>query len=445
MAWIRGAFLLSTFLAAATSLAGDEDAARRGYRHLVDTPYLVPDFHQEDFDHVWQVWPEQLRQRAEQATPDERRRLAFRRYGLTPRPDDPVRPLQYVVDDKGGWTMNCFACHGGEVAGKVVPGLPNQRFALETLTQEIAAIKKKRGRPFGRMEAGALTMPLGTTRGTTNSVVFGIVLMNLRDKDLNYRPKFLRPEFPHHDMDAPPWWHFKRRKTLYIDGFVGKDHRPLMTFMLIPTNSGEKLRGWESDYEDVLRYVASIEAPEYPWEVDAELAARGRRAYKKTCARCHGDEETYEERVVPIDELGTDPVRLRALTRKLRSDYGASWIGRYGKTPLVAEPEGYVAPPLDGVWASAPYFHNGSVPTLWHVLHPDERPVVWRRKQDGDYDRERVGLAVEELKEVPETDAIGRREYFDTRAHSKSAAGHPYPDELSAADKRAVLEYLKTR
>ena len=35
---------------------------------------------------------------------------------------------------------------------------------------------------------------------------------------------------------------------------------------------------------------------------------------------------------------------------------------------------GYVAPDLSGIWATAPYLHNGSVPTLWHLLHPAERP-----------------------------------------------------------------------
>src|SRR5213079_951338 len=36
---------------------------------------------------------------------------------------------------------------------------------------------------------------------------------------------------------------------------------------------------------------------------------------------------------------------------------------------------GYVAPILSGLWATAPYLHNGSVPTLWHLMHPAERPT----------------------------------------------------------------------
>src|SRR5690606_34085366 len=95
--------------------------------------------------------------------------------------------------------------------------------------------------------------------------------------------------------------------------------------------------------------------------------------------------------------------------------------------------EGYVAPPLDGVWASAPYFHNGSVPTLWHVLHPEQRPTVWRRTAE-EIDPEKVGLQIESVERIPltETDIAVRRQYFDTRRFGKSNSGHAYPNELTA-------------
>jgi hypothetical protein len=111
----------------------------------------------------------------------------------------------------------------------------------------------------------------------------------------------------------------------------------------------------------------------------------------------------------------------------------------------VLEPGGYVAPPLDGIWASGPYFHNGSVPTLWHVLHPEERPRVWKRTEDG-YDHHRVGLEIEEFDAVPDAmrHPAHRRRYFDTSLTGKNAAGHEFPSVLTEEEKRAVLEYLKT-
>jgi hypothetical protein len=78
-------------------------------------------------------------------------------------------------------------------------------------------------------------------------------------------------------------------------------------------------------------------------------------------------------------------------------------------------------------------------------LHPDERPAVWLRSEDG-YDRQRVGLEVEVFDSLPPeaSSPAQRRRYFDTHKPGKSAAGHLYPDELTADEKRAVLEYLKT-
>jgi hypothetical protein len=56
---------------------------------------------------------------------------------------------------------------------------------------------------------------------------------------------------------------------------------------------------------------------------------------------------------------------------------------------------GYKARPLDGIWATAPYLHNGSVPTLYHLLLPPaERPKsFWLGSRD--YDAEKVGYVWE--------------------------------------------------
>ncbi|MBW8884631.1 MAG: cytochrome c, partial [Planctomycetia bacterium] len=171
-------------------------------------------------------------------------------------------------------------------------------------------------------------------------------------------------------------------------------------------------------------------------------------AFNRVCADCHGTYGaggSYPEKTVPIDEVGTDRVRLDALSPAHRDSYGQSWFADFGKSANVSQPAGYVAPPLDGAWASPPYLHNGSVPTLWHVLHPAERPVVWTRRGDA-YDSDRVGPQIETFDSVPQriTANWERRQYFDTRAFGKSAAGHTFPDALSEDEKRAVLEYLKT-
>jgi hypothetical protein len=155
-------------------------------------------------------------------------------------------------------------------------------------------------------------------------------------------------------------------------------------------------------------------------------------------------EYSYPEKLIPISEVGTDRVRLDSLSSSHRQSYGASWFAYFGAQETWAQPDGYMAPPLDGIWASAPYFHNGSVPTLWHVLHPDDRPAVWRRTAVN-MDQQRVGLQVEELSELPAgLSARSKRHYFDTRAFGKSRQGHDFPNQLSESERTAILEYLKT-
>src|SRR5205807_444663 len=173
--------------------------------------------------------------------------------------------------------------------------------------------------------------------------------------------------------------------------------------------------------------------------IDQDLAARGETLFNKTCARCHGtyaptltrsvstptrsaseeQKNTYPNLLVPIEEVGTDRVRLDALSREHREGYGASWFAEFGKQAVIAEPGGYVAPPLDGIWATAPYFHNGSVPTLAGVLNSKARPNRFTRSfktDEADYDKVKVGWKVTELTDppAPNVPAIERRKIYDT-------------------------------
>lgn len=433
------------------SEAQAETPAERGFRLLTEKAYLTPDFDQEVFDKLYTVWPRALRKQAERMTPDERRRTAFARYGLDEHPAGPrATALQYAPAPDGGWAMNCLACHTGRVAGKVILGAPNTWYALQTLTEEVRAVKYELGKPLTHMDKGSLVYPLGGSDGTTNAVMFGQILLAYRDPDLTFQRDRELPNLTHHDADAIPWWHYKRKTRIYVDGFAPKSARALMQFLLIPRNGPDRFAEWESDYRDIEAWITSLEAPKYPWAVDQDLAPRGETLFNKNCAECHGTygkDGKWPEKIIPLDVVDTDPVRLQALTVAGRQKYEASWFCDFGCQPTIDDPGGYVAPPLDGVWASAPYLHNGSVPTLDELLNSKSRPTVWHRTSQEDYDQQRIGFVIERLADVPrevKDDPRDRRRYFDTRLQGKSACGHTFGDHLSEAERRAVIEYLKT-
>lgn len=420
----------------------------RGLEVLLNRPFNPAWFDQETFDELWNSWPEPLRSRAEHATPDERRQMAFKRYGLTPRPGDKSgKPLQFVVDQAGNWTVNCFSCHTGQVDGKVYFGVPNANYAVETLLEDVFQTAQRLQKPLPAQHYSGDPIPVGSSDGVTNAFMITLKLLAERDPDLNRLKNPTPLETTHHDLDAPAWWRIKKRKRLYADGFARKSHRALMQMLLDSPQGPEYFQENEDAFRDVLAWLESLEPPKYPHTIDKHLAKQGQPLFENHCAECHGTygpEGRYPEKIIPLAVVGTDPVRLKGVTLQHRKLYERSWFADYGQHK-VKQPDGYLAPPLDGIWATAPYFHNGSVPTLWHVLHSDERPQVWKRRSQ-EYDRERIGLKVETLDAIPSEKLPNseRRKYYDTLQSGKSALGHTFPDALTEPEKRAVLEYLKT-
>jgi hypothetical protein len=202
-----------------------------------------------------------------------------------------------------------------------------------------------------------------------------------------------------------------------------------------------------------------IQPPKWPEAVfgviDQGGAERGRAIYQSACARCHdAPGET------PLEEIGTDPFHALSYLNPLQSDlpfwagfskemsaykqaaYEDQGIGpeRAARIEAMAPDKWrsayvYVSRPLAGVWATAPYLHNGSVPTLDDLLKPPaERPArfpVGHR----DYDVERLGFTAG----APEGTWM-----FDVSRPGNSNAGHEYGTDLSAADRAALLEYIKS-
>jgi endo-cleaving rubber dioxygenase len=215
-------------------------------------------------------------------------------------------------------------------------------------------------------------------------------------------------------------------------------------------------------------WIMSQKSPEYPGSINTSLAEQGAVLFHTkdlwaegnavprpssgngSCASCHGayspryvndpsflaspELEGIASYVTPIEIIGTDRVRLDTFNFGTNDWLSNSFVG-YPETENTAQdcrvqnlpgqqvdaegnerPKGYAAPPLYGIWATAPYFHNGSVPSLTAVLDSSARPDIWRRvskparaDQEGDvvmgfdynfaraYDQENVGWDYDEL------------------------------------------------
>jgi processive rubber oxygenase RoxA-like protein len=95
----------------------------------------------------------------------------------------------------------------------------------------------------------------------------------------------------------------------------------------------------------------------------------------------------------------------------------------------------YKARPLNGIWATAPYLHNGSVPTLYDLLLPEnERPPVFFIASR-ELDPKKVGLVT--------TEAPGAFR-FDTSPQGNWRNGHTFGTNLTKKQKEDLLEFLKT-
>jgi hypothetical protein len=143
--------------------------------------------------------------------------------------------------------------------------------------------------------------------------------------------------------------------------------------------------------------------------------------------------------VEDIDRIKTDRHRLDSYTET----FALNQYGLFPESPLrfrrFRKTHGYANQPLDGIWARAPYLHNGSVPTLRDLLNaPAERPATFYRGNDV-YDRTRVGF-------VSDVAELGGRRFsrYDTTLPGNGNMGHEYGISLPAADKDAIVEYLKT-
>lgn len=432
---------------AMTVAASDESPAQRGYEALTKRAFNPAIWNYSDYENVWRRWG--LKEK-----PADYPRAFAERYGLHPAPYPNGELPMGLRETKGliggrGITNDCMICHGGSIFGKSYIGLGNTALDIEALFEEMFGL--------GRGPRKAL-FSFCNVRGTSEAAAMAVYLLSIRDEDLKlHTPPYdlgLRADLCE---DVPPWWHLKKKKSIYADGGTdSRSVRTLMQFTLSPLAIPKQFPEMEPTFKDIREYMLTIEPPKYPLPIDEKKAVAGKKLFTQNCERCHGSYGPggkYLNKIVELDEIGTDPTRAMGLTERAKEHYLKTWFGKEtapdGKPLEYRLTRGYQAPPLDGIWATAPYLHNGSVPTAYDMLNSKTRPIRFTRSYRTnveDYDSAKLGWKVTPVNgtlpaNMPD---IERRKIYDTSQPGRGNGGHTFGDDLTDTQRYAIIEYLKT-
>lgn len=474
--------------------------------------------------------------------------------------------LTQLRNADGSWTGNisvtCSICHGGKVgeAGDG-PGL-GAMYGTNSLS-DITVMFSDFAR-FAPQQAALAVISQNKVRGTgniTNFQLFGLLTLT----DTEGLPGYLSIQTqPSTGTEDPPvWWNVGHRVAKFFDGGMVMDAKRIELSFHFPNTPNHRDmaadKKWITDnQQDSDAWIMSRKSPAWPeaklGKIDTALAEQGAILFHSknlwapalknpvakpeggngSCASCHGAYspryvhdpayldtpllEGIASNITPLEIIATDSRRLDGnsplVTQAARSNWfaysdgkknaaGVSLCGDQNDVALRGDRKlGYLAPPLYGVWATAPYLHNGSVPNLWEMLQPAARQPIWRRLSkpapaelagkvvmgfddslNTGYDRVNVGWKYQALgcgtSTIPYLDCspsggatlqdalsllwangglawnllnlpiiadsqLEDRKIYNTSMYSQSNKGHEFVSVLTDQERRALIEYMKT-
>jgi hypothetical protein len=341
----------------------------------------------------------------------------------------------------GRWSgqigVTCHACHSGVV------GTPSNGAGLGLTWGSGSSLADldlflSDMLPLGYPASLATFLNLNRTRGTNNASDINLAFLFPDQGFLSIGTILgVLTSGSTASMDTPAWWNMGHRPLKFVDGVFPMDaprvdmvfYTPFLgLFGSLGGSLSEEGQDWMRTHgPDVNSWIETLKAPAYPLAIDTALAEQGSQLFHTldmwapsranpierpqgngSCASCHG---AYAPRfvndaaflatpalagmasyIVPLDIIGTDPARVLTNNQAVQVAGATNFFG-YPPTAGTSQdcgPQnradlrgnrelGYLAPPLYGVWATAPYFHNGSVPNVWEVLKPSDRKPLWRR------------------------------------------------------------------
>jgi hypothetical protein len=377
------------------------------------------------------------------------------------------------ADGPPSWTVYCLVCHTAEIDGVAYLGVGTKVFDDLWLGESLKLLTSEKWRPILARTPAATSLAAEAHRILTShhhDKIDSLTRARSTAFAASHVELYMRPhngvmprsdEVGRGDVKTPPLWHTVAKMPVgrwYTDGSF---HGPIP--LMASSMELEKDRPFDALVEEVIPLIKQefdsvirhLRPPPYPYEIDRALAERGRQLFYSRevgCSGCHGryDGDGNVDWPGVHADVGTDRARLDVV-----SD---AFIDAFNHSPLAAEGAltrsgGYAATPLTGVWANYPYLHNGSVPTLHHLLGPvAQRPHVFDVLAARRFDRERVGQQLYRTSayaRLPESELITRfgsdRNWFFTAREGSGNGGHDvWPRIKTDANRRALIEYLKT-
>lgn len=356
---------------------------------------------------------------------------------------------------------NCLNCHASYLNNEFVMGLGNSDFDFSTdqssnvnlldllmkSNYSLTSPEYKAFIPYERGIQAISPLTITETRGVNPADKYAAILASHRNPiDLTWRENdpwgITKEVIP---TDVPAWWLLKKKNTMFYTGVgTGDFARIMMASSLVSLQDSTQARSIDKQFPDVLAYIKSLPSPIYKGTIDQQKASEGKALYEVNCSRCHGssnNKNDYPNLLVSLESIGTDPALASTnyAYPQLLDWYNNSWFGKEPYAAKLIAKKGYIAPPLDGIWATAPYLHNGSIPTLEDVLNSSQRPKIWKRAFiSTDYDTKKVGWNYSTP--LTKTD----NQTYDTSIKGYGNQGHFYGDKLSVSERTALIEYLKS-